>query len=162
MKTLYLIRHAKSSWEFNLDDHQRPLNTRGYQDAKAVGLALKARNLPIEKVIGSDAVRAKTTAKIVIDIMEIDPNTVTFDSKLYDFQGEHVFEEVKLCDTAIDHLMLFGHNHALTRLANQWGDLAIDNVPTAGVVAITFDIKHWSALQNGKTIFTVFPKALRL
>lgn len=160
MKTLYLVRHAKSSWEFNIDDHQRPLNERGYKDAEKVGLHLASQKLPIEKVLSSDANRAKTTATIVTGLMNIDETLVRMEPKLYDFSGRKVVEMIKSCDNTINHLMVFGHNHAFTTIANQYGSEVIDNVPTSGVVAIQFDVDHWSDINEGKTVFTVVPKAL--
>ncbi len=161
MKTLYLVRHAKSSWEFNIDDHQRPLNERGYKDSEKVGLHLATLKLPIDQVWSSDANRAKTTATIVTTLMGIEDELITMDSKLYDFTGNNVVDAIKNCDNTIQHLMVFGHNHAFTTIANQLGSLEIDNVPAAGVVAIQFDVEQWKDISKGETMFTVVPKGLK-
>ena len=161
MKTLYIVRHAKSSWEFNIDDHQRPLNERGYKDSQKVGLHLASLGLPIESVWSSDANRAKTTATIMTTLMGIDDGLVKMEPKLYDFAGRSVIDAIKNCENGIDHLMVFGHNHAFTTIANQFGSQEMDNVPAAGVVAIQFDVDQWKDISKGNTLFTVVPKGLK-
>ncbi len=161
MKTLYIIRHAKSSWEFDLEDHKRPLNKRGLKDAGLIGKQLKTLIKPIDKVVSSDAERAKTTADIILENLDIDKSIFSLDSKLYDFGGHQVIEVVKNCQDEIKTLMIFGHNHALTSIANLYGSMAIDNLPTAGVVGIEFDVNNWKSIRVGKTVLTLFPKELR-
>lgn len=161
MKTLYIVRHAKSSWEFNLEDHKRPLNNRGLRDAELVGNKLKELVKSIDKVYSSDAVRAKTTANIVLGQMGLGEDILTIEPKLYDFNGHQVIEVIKACDKGVDTLMIFGHNHAFTSIVNLYGSTIIDNLPTAGAVGIQFNIQNWSEIEVGKTVLTVFPKTLR-
>jgi len=161
MKTLYIIRHAKSSWEFNLEDHKRPLNNRGLNDANLVGIKLKELVKSIDKVYSSDAERAKITANIVLEQMGIEEEFLSLEPKLYDFNGHHVIEVIKACDNAVNTLMIFGHNHAFTSIANLYGSTIIDNLPTAGVVGIQFDTNNWNEIEVGKTVLTIFPKQLR-
>ena len=136
MKTLYIMRHAKSSWEFDLDDHKRPLNNRGLRDADLIGKKLKSLIKPIDKVLSSDAERAKITAKIILDNLDMDESLFSLESKLYDFNGHQVIEVIKNCTNDIEILLIFGHNHALTSLVNLYGNIVIDNLPTAGFVGI--------------------------
>ncbi|WP_299242330.1 histidine phosphatase family protein [uncultured Aquimarina sp.] len=161
MKTLYIIRHAKSSWEFDLEDHERPLNKRGLRDADLVGKRLKTLVNTIDKALSSDAERAKTTAKIILDNFDIDKNVFSLESKLYDFSGHQVIEVIKSCDKNVNTLMIFGHNHAFTSIANLYGSKVIDNLPTAGVVGIQFNVDNWNDIEVGKTVLTLFPKELR-
>ncbi|WP_299439478.1 histidine phosphatase family protein [uncultured Aquimarina sp.] len=161
MKTLYIIRHAKSSWEFDLQDHERPLNNRGLRDADLVGKNLKTLIKPVDKVLSSDAERAKTTAKIILDNLDLDDDIFSLESKLYDFNGHQVIEVIKSCDEDVNTLMIFGHNHAFTSIANLYGSEVIDNLPTAGVVGIQFDVNNWKDISVGKTVLTIFPKELR-
>ncbi len=161
MKTLYIIRHAKSSWEFDLDDHKRPLNNRGLKDADLIGKELKNLINTIDKVISSDAERAKSTAKIILDNLEVDDAIFNLEPKLYDFNGHQVIEVIKNCDDKVNALMVFGHNHAFTSIANLYGSEMIDNLPTAGVIGIQFDIDSWKDVSVGKNILTLFPKDLR-
>ncbi|SEK35715.1 phosphohistidine phosphatase [Aquimarina amphilecti] len=161
MKTLYIIRHAKSSWEFDLDDHKRPLNKRGLRDANLIGKELKGLVKTINKVVSSDAERAKSTAKIILDNLEIDDSIFSLEPNLYDFNGHQVIEVIKNCDNKVNTLLIFGHNHAFTSIANLYGRDMIDNLPTAGVIGIEFDIDSWKDISVGKNILTLFPKDLR-
>ena len=158
MKTLILVRHAKSSWEFNMNDHDRPLNERGISDANLISKHLKEQKLEIDLVLTSDAERAKSTAKIVVANLNIDASTFHMEKNLYDFSGKNLVRVIQNCENSVDTLMIFGHNHAVTAFVNTYGTILIDNVPTCGVVIITFNIKDWKDLIKGETITTLFPK----
>ncbi len=161
MKTLYIIRHAKSSWDYDVSDEMRPLNKRGFNDAELIGKELKTLIKPIDKILSSPAVRAHSTAKIVVEHLDVDKDIFSLEPNLYDFGGQDVIEVIKNCDDTINTLMVFGHNHALTSIANLYGSEKIDNLPTAGVVEIEFDTDHWKKITVGKTLLTIFPKSLR-
>ena len=158
MKKLVLIRHAKSSWEHDVIDHERPLNKRGTKDASIIAEALKAMQLDVNCVVISDATRTKLTAQIILKTLKTPQNKVSFNHKLYDFSGGSVLEVIKNCNNTIETLMIFGHNHALTAIANTYGDTYIDNIPTCGVVIIKFNISNWSQLAPGKIVKTIFPR----
>lgn len=161
MKTLILVRHAKSSWEFNVMDHERPLNERGINDANNISNTLDLSNLHLDMVLSSDSVRTKTTAKIFISNLNIDETIVHFNHNLYDFSGSNLLDVIQKCDETINTLMIFGHNHAITAFVNTYGDIRMDNVPTCGVVVIEFDINNWKDLNKGKTKKTLFPRDLK-
>ncbi|MBQ0733241.1 SixA phosphatase family protein [Aquimarina celericrescens] len=161
MKTLYMIRHAKSSWEFDVSDEKRPLNNRGLKDADLIGKELKTHVKSIDKVLSSPAERAHTTAKIVLSHLDLPESIFSLESNLYDFGGSQVIEVIKNCDDEINSLMIFGHNHAFTSIANMYGSERIDNVPTAGVVVIQFDVEEWKKIKVGKTLLKIYPKSLR-
>ncbi len=161
MKNLYLVRHAKSSWEYDLSDHQRPLNKRGYKDANLVSKHLKGSLTLPDLVISSDAVRAKTTARIFVDNLGIDNDIFKLNHDLYDFSGSELTQVIKDCDNTVDTLMVFGHNHAMTYFVNTFGNKPIANVPTSGFTHIELDIDSWTDLKKGVTAQTVFPKQLK-
>jgi phosphohistidine phosphatase len=161
MKTLYIIRHAKSSWEFDMLDNKRPLNKRGMKDAELVGEHLKTLVVSIDKILCSPAKRAYSTAKIIMNHLDVSENIFCLESSLYDFEGSQVIDVIKNCSDDINTLMIFGHNHAFTSIANLYGNQYIDNLPTAGVVVIEFEIDKWQNICVGKTLTTVFPKSLR-
>ncbi|WJJ95351.1 SixA phosphatase family protein [Algibacter luteus] len=158
MKKLILIRHAKSSWEYDVIDHQRPLKERGYKDAALVSKALQKLNLNIDLVLCSDAVRTRMTSEIFISELNINPEIVKLNHDLYDFSGNDLIRTIKSCDTTVNTLMVFGHNHAITDFVNTYGSTFIDNVPTSGVVIIEFNIDNWNALKPGITQNTFFPR----
>ena len=161
MKKLILVRHAKSSWEHDVIDHQRPLNKRGFSDASIVSNNLNIKVLDLDNVLSSDAIRAKTTAEIFIQNLNIDQKIVSLKSKLYDFSGGNLVKVITECDDKTEYVMVFGHNHSITSFVNSYGDTYIDNVPTCGVTMIEFNIDSWKDLKPGKTVFTLFPRDLK-
>ncbi len=161
MKTLYIIRHAKSSWEFDLEDKKRPLNPRGLLDAELVGKELKTLVKTLDLILSSPAVRAYSTAKIINKYLDMPENLFIVKEELYDFDGSKVIETVKKCEDTINSLMIFGHNHAFTSIANNYGSEAIDNLPTCGVVVIEFDCDKWEQINVGKTLHVIRPKFLK-
>lgn len=161
MKRLILIRHAKSSWEYDVIDHERPLKKRGINDANLIADALKSYNILPDKVLVSDAMRTKLTAHIILPALNIPDSKVVYEHKLYDFSGRDLVNVIKSSDDNIKTLMVFGHNHAITAFANTYGHTYIDNVPTCGVVIFEFGENKWSEITPGKTIHTIFPRDLK-
>ena len=161
MKTLYLIRHAKSSWEFDLDDHERPLNDRGLVDAPKMGTFVREKITMPQRIVSSDAVRAKTTALLYLKALGIPEEQLELSNELYDFNGTGLDNFIRSCEDSVDKLMVFGHNNALTHWVNQYGDKAIDNVATAAFTQINFDVERWEDVDQGKTTLYVKPKQLK-
>jgi len=162
MKRIILVRHAKSSWKFDVIDHERPLNERGLNDAEMISKHLVSHdNLNIDFVMSSDAVRAKTTAHIFTSNLKIEEEKIEFIHNLYDFQGDNLIKIVKNCKDSVSDLMLFGHNHAITHFVNTYGNQFIENVPTSGVTIIEFNINRWKDLNPGHTIKTLFPRDIK-
>jgi phosphohistidine phosphatase len=161
MKKLILIRHAKSSWKFNVIDHERPLNSRGLLDSQLIASCLGSKKVIADLVIISDATRTKLTSEIILSKLKINQEKVVFSHDLYDFSGSNLTQVIKDCPNNVNTLMVFGHNHAITSFVNIYGDMFIENVPTCGVVIIEFNIDNWDELIQGKTIETIFPKDLR-
>jgi phosphohistidine phosphatase len=161
MKKIIIVRHAKSSWEYDVIDHERPLNNRGIEDARMVSIELIGHKLNPDLILSSDAMRAKTTASIFVKNLNFNNNTVHLNHDLYDFSGHNLLKVIKNCDDSIKTLMVFGHNHAITAFVNSYGNKNIDNVPTSGVVILTFEIENWKDLKPGKTALTVFPRDLK-
>ena len=160
-KILQFIRHSKSSWQFDVDDHDRPLKKRGVNDAVLIAKHLQTKILKPDVIFCSSAQRTKSTAMLFVDNLEL--KNVKFEVKksLYDFSGSSVLKTIKNCDDSVSIIMLFGHNFALTNLCNSLGNIAIDNVTTSGFVQIEFDQNSWKNIQNGKTTKIVFPKHLK-
>ncbi|MEM5566034.1 histidine phosphatase family protein [Psychroserpens sp. AS72] len=161
MKTLVLVRHAKSSWEHNVGDKKRPLKKRGKNDATLVSIAFKNRELVLDKVYSSPANRALSTCKIFINNLNFDNSKLAIVDELYDFGGEQVINFLKTIDVNYQNIMIFGHNHAFTSICNIFGNSFIDNLPTSGLVVIDFDIKTWEEINKGNTRFTIFPRDLK-
>lgn len=161
MKTLYIIRHAKSSWKDSIEDHQRPLNSRGKLDMVLVSNYVAANFKKPELIKTSDAKRALTTAKQFKAVFDISEKKFIMDSTMYDFSGDQVLSAVENTPNDVNILMIFGHNYGLTHLVNKLGNDFIDNLPTCGFVQIDFDTQTWNTLSKGETKAVVFPKQLR-
>jgi len=161
MKTLILVRHAKSSWQYDVNDRDRPLKKRGINDAILVSNAFKNKELFPDMVFSSPANRALSTCKIFIKNLEVIDEKLKIIENLYDFGGEHVIHFVKNLSEDYKNVMIFGHNHAFTSICNIFGDKFIDNLPTSGLVVIDFDVNSWSNIKNGTTKFMIFPRDLK-
>ena len=161
MKRLILVRHGKSSWKEDVPDDERPLKKRAFKDADLVIKAFQSfrENKPV--MWSSYAKRAFTTAKIFKEELQIEDERFTVRNDLYTFSKKELLKIITSADDSIEVLMLFGHNPAMTGVANSLGDQDFDNVPTTGMVVIDFKAEHWRDLQNGKTILYLFPKHLK-
>ncbi len=161
MKKLILIRHAKSDWSMSLDDFDRTLTQRGKDDAKAVAREFK-QSLPDPLTIwSSSARRASLTADIMIREWNLPPDRVDFKFDLYTFNWQRLADIIRQADDSIDCLCIFGHNEGITEFVNNFGDIYIDNVPTAGLVCLDFEANRWQDISQGKITRTLFPKSLR-
>jgi len=161
MKTLTLIRHAKSSWNHDVTDIQRPLSIRGINDANLLSNELLNRNFKVDAIFSSPANRAFTTCSIFIERLNLPQKLLTVDKRLYDFGGRQVVEFIRDTDDNLGHILVFGHNHAFTDIANRFGDEFIDNVPTCGMVTIEFNVDSWKNIDKGHTKMTLFPRDLK-
>ncbi len=161
MKTLILVRHGKSSWDYDVSDKDRPLKQRGINDAHLIGARFKSDAVDIDSAFSSPACRALHTAMIVVREFDFPLDNFQVTEMLYDFSGSGVANFVKSLDNDLNKVIIFGHNYAFTNIANQWGNKAIDNVPTAGLVQIRFNTDRWDTVQSGVTEHILFPKQLR-
>ncbi|MCL5244856.1 histidine phosphatase family protein [Cellulophaga sp. 20_2_10] len=159
MKKLTLIRHGKSSWNYDVSDRDRPLLERGINDAYLVASAIKEP--VIDAVFSSPANRALHTCNIFLRVLNIPSSDLRIYDELYDFSGEHVINFIKSLDNSLENVFIFGHNHALTHIVNLWGDKEIENVPTAGLVELNFNVLEWKAITKGNTLNVLFPKNLK-
>ena len=161
MKELILIRHGKSSWDYDVADKDRPLKERGIQDGHLVARKVKPDFPRPDAVFSSPANRALHTCMILMRDLDLPFELLTVTDALYDFSGSSVAGFVAGLDNRLQRVLLFGHNHAFTHLANTWGDQSIDNVPTTGLVHLRFGESRWEEVATGKTLYTVFPKHLK-
>jgi phosphohistidine phosphatase len=161
MKQLILIRHAKSSWEAPLRDFDRPLNSKGIHDAHLVSSNVSSY-LPKSFIVwSSSAKRASETAMIFAQNISIPFESIVFKDSLYTFDERKLEQIIKSCSNDYYHLIVFGHNEAITNFVNKFGDIFIDNVSTSGFVDIIFDNENWSDIEKGKTKKIIFPRDLK-
>lgn len=161
MKTVILVRHGKSSWEYNVSDRDRPLMERGIKDANKVAKEFLSYSIPIDAAYSSPANRALHTAMIFLRTINFPFAKFELYNELYDFSGDDLYQFIKTLNNAKDTVIIFGHNEAFTHIANSLGNMYIDNVPTSGLVQLKFDANDWSAVTKGTTVRTLFPKQLK-
>ncbi len=159
-RRLILVRHGKSSWEFNVRDHDRPLNLKGIQDAHTVGASLKEFPDKPEVIWSSTAARALQTATILTEYVDYELHNLSLKRALYTFDSLELLEIVKQFADDATTCMIVSHNHGLTELVNKMGSTHFSNVPTTGTVIIEFDSNSWKDIVKGTTVFHLFPKNL--
>jgi phosphohistidine phosphatase len=151
VKQLILFRHAKSSWKSGTRaDVSRPLADRGKRDAPRMGRRLAARGARPALVLSSHAARALETARLIMPPIGYDPDKLEIDEDLYLASPDEILDVVAAQDDVHPCLLLVGHNPGLTELANVLvPELAIDNLPTSGVVAIDLAVSAWKDVRAG-------------
>jgi len=163
MKTLYLIRHAKSGWSKpDTRDFERALAKRGKKDLNTIGSYLLLKGIKPDIILSSCALRAQQTTDILTQKINFNGEKHYLE-ELYLSSLEEMKEIIMIQDDGIDTMFIVGHNPQLHELANSFIDEHIDKLPTLGVIAIDFDISKWSDIENvkGKLDFFIFPKQFK-
>jgi len=164
MKQLFLIRHAKSSWDNPAQtDFERTLNERGINDAPKMAALLKSKIKNTDFIISSPAVRAFTTAKVFAKHLNYPESKIFSDARIYEASTKHLTEVVLQISDDFETVLLFGHNPGLTNFANYLSAKAIEDMPTCAIVGLELEIEAWSKLERycGKKILFEYPKKLR-
>ena len=163
MKTLFIVRHAKSNWDNpGIDDFDRPLNKRGLKDAPKMAKKISKDYIKPEILISSSARRALETAEYFAEVMDFETNDIKVEETLYEAYIEDILEVINKCDEKYNRVMIFGHNPGMTQIINYLSPVKIDNLPTCGVFCLKFDTNKWSkiAQENSEFIFFEYPKNL--
>ncbi len=150
MKTLYLLRHAKSSWDDpNLKDFERPLAERGINDLPVMARRFQQRGGEVACMICSPAVRTRATAKMLASLVAFPADEIGSNPELY-FAGSSMFlKAASLLDDDCDSAMLVGHNPAITEFVNAMTNGNIGNIPTCGLVELRLPVNSWSDTEFG-------------
>ncbi len=154
MKKLYLIRHAKSSWDdVELDDFDRLLNKRGEKDAPRMGKRLREKRITPHFMITSPALRAQETCKIIAHTLGFPESKIITDKRLYHADSSKLLAVINdipnhKSDTE-EVVLLFGHNPGLTEFANELLNQSIVNIPTCGIVVAALLSKTWKEVTFG-------------
>ncbi len=157
MKRLYLVRHAKSSWELSgLSDRDRPLNKRGKRDAPFMGQRLKKYAVCPDFMLSSPAKRALKTAKIIAEEISCPKKNIVINETLYSHGTRTILDVIRSVDDAHESLMIFGHNPDFTELAELLSDYQVNNIPTCGIFCIDFKANSWQEVDMGKGVFSFF------
>ena len=161
MKQLILIRHAKSSWEAPLRDFDRPLTSKGIEDAHLVSSHIENQIPKSFLMWTSPARRAYETAIIFSQNISFPLESILLKEELYTFDERKLEQIIHSCSDDYDHLIVFVHNEAITNFVNKFGDIFIDNVSTSGFVNIIFEQNSWKEIKNGTTKEVIFPRDLK-
>ncbi len=159
MIKLFIIRHAKSSWDHvGLLDFDRPLNHRGIADAPKMGERLKAKGVKPDMILSSNALRAKKTIKEIAKKVKF-KNKITFKRKIYEANLSTLHKMIKKVDKKNKTLFLCGHNFELNMLAEKYVGFD-ENIPTCGIVEIEFNCNKWKDIskKNARLISFDYPK----
>lgn len=161
MKQLFLLRHAKSSWDDpTISDIDRPLNKRGKNDAVFMGNVFRQLNLIPELIISSPAKRAYSTAKKVAAVLDYNKDNLIRDSELYDASVESFLNLITSLNDDYNKIMLVSHNPVITIISNKLSNSSIVNLPTCSLALIEFNINFWKdvKLNSGKLVAFEYPK----
>jgi phosphohistidine phosphatase len=162
MKTLFLLRHAKSSWkDDNLDDFDRPLKKRGLGDAQAMGKLLRQREIGLDLVISSSAERARQTTQLVLMSAGLQVE-VRYDDRIYEAGMRRLLTLISRLDNQANSVMLVGHNPGFEELLKTLTG-EVHSMPTATLAGIEFDVDDWSQAKarTGRLTLLLTPKELR-
>ncbi len=166
MKTLYLVRHAKSTWEYpSLADYDRPLNNRGLRDAPLMGQRLADKKISVDQIWSSPARRAIDTTYILAEALNYSRKEIMLHDQFYISSTDNFISEIQSCPDEVKSLLIVGHNPVICQSANLLiaddnSDADIELMPTCSIVAIEFNICSWSQLREheGRCLFFDYPK----
>lgn len=157
MKTLFIIRHAKSDQSFFGNDFERPLNERGKSDAPMMANRLLDKKIKIDALVSSPAVRAKKTAALFAEILNIPKDEIIFISSLYQAPAAVFYDEIAVLPQNLNSVAIFSHNPGITYFVNSLNTKTrIDNMPTCGIFAVSADIASWSEFSKAPKEFLFF------
>ncbi len=160
-KTLYLVRHAKSSWaEKHLNDFDRPLNTRGLQDAPMMGKRLHARGVQPDFILCSTALRTRETCNLLTREMGLSMEAVEFNDRIYEAPTGTLLQLIQALQDTCSSAMIIGHNPSIGWLANTLSDVRIDRMPTCAIASLSMDTSHWKdvGMCAGRLLDFDYPK----
>ena len=156
MKSLYLIRHAKSNQELGVEDFERPLNDRGKKDAPAMGKRLQNKGLTIDAFISSPAKRAKQTAELFAKKAGFREDAIQYLPDLYLADPAALRKVIEGMDDRYGSAAIFAHNPGITEMANLLTDARIDNMPTCAIFAVSISTDRWADFMQAERAYLFF------
>lgn len=162
MRTLYIVRHAKSSWaEHGMRDFDRPLNERGSRNAPFMARLFHARGEPVDLMVSSPANRALTTARYFHKELGLPADALVQEPHIYAAQRSTLLQVLNAFPDRAARIMLFGHNPGLTELIDDLSGTDVGNLPTCGIVRIDLLVEAWSMVSRdtGTLVWSDQPKS---
>jgi phosphohistidine phosphatase len=157
MKTLLLVRHAKSSWDApGLSDFDRTLNERGKKDAPEMAKRLKGKDISIDLFVSSPAKRARKTAKYFAEEFDVKKDDIQLVDDLYSATQSAFQKTVSELNDKNNAVAIFSHNPGITEFANSLSNVRIDDMPTCSIFAVYADTDSWNNFLNAEKMFLFF------
>lgn len=157
MKKLFIIRHAKSDQSFFGNDFERPLNERGKSDAPMMANRLLENNIKIDALVSSPAIRAKITAELFAENLNILKEKILLISALYQAPEAVFYETIAALPDDLDSVAIFSHNPGITYFVNSLNTkIEVNNMPTCAIFAVSANIEHWSGFAKSDKTFLLF------
>lgn len=161
MKTLLLLRHAKSSWQdADLQDFDRPLNERGQRAAEMIGRFIRNKHVAPDLLLSSPAIRARETIEIVIETAKLS-SELRYDERIYEASPLRLLEVVSQIEEERKIVVLVGHNPGMEELLKLLTD-RVEHMATGTLAKIDFKAARWDDVLNEKAglDWIVSPKEL--
>ena len=148
-KQLFIVRHGKSSWEYeDVDDIDRPLKTKGINDAYVMARRLASKNKKPQLILSSPANRALHTSLIFARILDYPLSNLRVNETIYNGDENDILQLIHETDDSISTLMIFGHNPFSTDLSNFFLKDKLDKLPTAGITSLNFKAERWEDISK--------------
>jgi phosphohistidine phosphatase len=161
MKTLLVIRHAKSEQGLLLNDFDRPLNDRGKRDAPAMAKKILEKGAQPQLLVSSPAKRARKTAEYFFKEAKLSESCFILKSELYHAHPAVFFEVVEELDDNYNCVAIFSHNPGITAFVNQLCPVRLDNMPTCGVFAVNIHTAKWKDFRKAEKDFWFFEQPVK-
>lgn len=169
MKTVLLLRHAKSDWgDPGLADFDRPLAGRGLKDAPRIGQVLADFDIIPDKIVASPARRAKQTAELVAEACGYKKTAIEWHESFYGGYSDDLIAALQALPDPVERAMLVGHNPTMEEtaaalLAGDTDENLTITIPTAGLLCLDLDIMSWADLEPGDAILRwyLIPKLIK-
>ena len=150
MKNLYLLRHAKSSWDdFALKDFDRPLSTRGIQDAELMGNYFKSKRKVLDLVLSSPSKRTKETLEHFFNKTS---QNIIFNETIYHSSEQNIYSVIKDVGKSVNSIMIVGHNPSMHEFSESFSGQFIEKFSTCGLASFEFDDEWINACENLGTL----------
>ncbi len=155
-RKLFIIRHGKSSWESEVRDMDRPLTERGVRNSYDMAQRMVLAGMIPERIYSSTGIRALHTAVIMARVWELPDEALSVRDTLYMSGTNEIDSLLAELPDDVSSVAIYGHNPTFTGYANRFVNHAIDNIPTAGVVVLTFDTDNWNEISRSNLLEEVF------
>lgn len=163
MKTINLIRHAKSSWDnIELTDFERPLNKRGINDAKKIGIRLNQLGFNPDLILASSSIRTTETIQLLCEHIPYHFNKVVLTSTLYHPSKKNFIQLIEGLSDELKNVALVSHNYGISEFADYLTEEFQETMPTCAAISVELEIDSWKEIVRGLGVkkWYIYPKML--